>query len=170
MSITAMQVESTPPPTPIDPKDELALTRFSAGEITCRRDRFEPICGSLKLHERNGQVCVRHTNGGGLVALTAHVQPSVFVGENAAVLGRAIVRGKVRIEGQAIIEDKAKVSGNVRLREEARVSGNAVLEGQVTMRRHSRVGGNAHLKGIIFLDYYAFVGDESRLFGNMRLE
>lgn len=170
MSITAMQVEPVPPPTAPDPKDELVPTGPTPGEITRRFDRIESICGSFKLHERNGQVCVRHANGGGLVALTAHVQPSVFVGENAAVLGRAIVRGEVRVEDQAIIEDNAKVSGKGRLRDETRVSGNAVLEGRVNMRRHSRVAENAHLKGIISLDYYAFVGDESRLFGTMHLE
>ena len=170
MSITAIQVEPASPPVVLELQDELGSTSLRNTEITRVNDRFEPIYGSFKLHRRNGEDCVEHTNGGGLVALTARVQHSVFVAEGAAVLGHSVVRDEVRVEDQAIIEGNARVSGQSKMRHESRVSGNAVLEGRITMRRHAHVGENAHLRGMISLDYYVFVGDESRLFGNMHLE
>lgn len=169
MSITAIQVEPAPPVV-LELQDELVSTSLRNTEITHVYGRFEPIYGSFKLHRRNGEDCIKHTNRGGLVALTARVQHSVFVAEGAAVLGHSVVRDEIPVEDQAIIEGNAQVSGKGRLREETRVSGNAVLEGHITMRRHAHVGENAHLRGMIFLDYYAFAGDESQLFGNMHLE
>lgn len=74
-----------------------------------------------------------HENGGGLVAKTAKVDESVYVGPDAMVLGNAIVKGDARIDGHAI------VSGN------ARVSGNAVVDGYAIVTDTARVGGYAHV-------------------------
>jgi NDP-sugar pyrophosphorylase family protein len=147
MSITTKATEAPPSPRATDPRQEPDPASLGAPESVHRQDRVEPIFDSMKLHRRDGQNCFRHINGGGLVALDASVEASVFVGENAAVLGHAVVRGEVRVEDRAVIADNASVSGHIRLRHESRVSGNAVLEGQVTMHRHSQVGENAHLRG-----------------------
>ena len=150
--------------------NELTTDDPSVQQATRVYDRFEPLFGSFKLHTVEGQVCSKHINGGGLVALTARVEPTVFVAEGAAILDRADVRDQVRVEDHAIIDGDARVTGRSRLRHETHVGDQAVLEERVLMQRHASVGGNAHLRGMISLDYYVFVGDESRLFGNMHLE
>lgn len=170
MSIIEQLVEPDPPPDILDSEDAGSSGATNVVEITYRYERLEPMFGSFKLYTRNGENCFAHINGGGLVALTALVQHSVFVAEGAAVLGHSVVRDEVRLEDHAVIEGNAHVSGRSKLRHESRVSGNAVLEGRVTMYRHAHVGENAYLRGMISLDYFAFVGDESRLFGNMHLE
>jgi len=58
----------------------------------------------------------QHDNGGGWVADTAHVAPTVFVGPRAHVSYRARVFGNVRLEDKAIVADRARVSGNVIIR------------------------------------------------------
>jgi acyl-[acyl carrier protein]--UDP-N-acetylglucosamine O-acyltransferase len=170
MSISTEPVRITPPPDAPEASYQLNSTGPDGQERIRYYARSEPIYGSFKLYKRDGEYCFKHTNGGGLVALSARVQHGVFVAEGAAVLGDSIVRGDVRLEDQAVIEGNARVSGRVKLRHQSKVSGNAVIEGQVSMHRHAHVGENAHLRGMISLDYYAFVGDESRLFGTMHLE
>jgi acyl-[acyl carrier protein]--UDP-N-acetylglucosamine O-acyltransferase len=160
MSITTNRVE---------PALSGSRTKIST-ELPPDSPRPELTNGDLQLHMRDGQVCIQHANGGGLVALTARVESTVFVAETAAVLGHAVVRGDVRVEDQAVIQDNARVTGRTRLRHESRVGDDALLEGRILMQRHSMVGGRAHLRGMISMDYHAYVGDRSRLFGNMHLE
>ncbi len=133
-------------------------------------DTFEGIYGGFDVYKRDGHVCFKHQNGGGLIAVTARVAPSVYVAESAAVLGRAWVRDDVRVEDNAVIDGDAQVTGSARLRHDSRVGDQAVLEGKVLMLRNASVGGSAHLRGTIRLDYFAHVGEGSRLFGNMHLE
>ena len=55
----------------------------------------------------------RHKNGGGYVANTAAVAPSVYVGPYAIVYGQAELTERVRVEGTAQISGHAKLSGSV---------------------------------------------------------
>ncbi|MBT7068278.1 MAG: hypothetical protein HN919_18420 [Verrucomicrobia bacterium] len=72
-----------------------------------------------------------HANGGGLVADTATVAATAYVGPNAVVLGKAQVLDNARIEGFAIVQDNAIVKEN------AKLYGNAIAKGKTV------VGGNA---------------------------
>ncbi len=64
-----------------------------------------------------------HPNGGGKVAITAKVDPSAFVGENATVYGNAV------IDGTCILQDNAIVEGNSILVNGTVVSDDAVIRG-----------------------------------------
>lgn len=99
----------------------------------------------------------KHPNGGGFVADTATVEDSVYVGENAQVLGWANVSGNAKILGHAVVAGTAKVSGNAIIGDsacicgEARVSENArVIESAMVTDAYT-VSGNATVKGTAFL-------------------
>lgn len=66
----------------------------------------------------------KHANGGGWVANTAKVAPSVFVGEHALVYGHAEITGKVRVTGLAQVSGHAKLSGDVFVYGNAWIDGN----------------------------------------------
>ena len=63
----------------------------------------------------------KHPNGGGLVANSAHVDETVFVGPNAQVFGFAHVLGYARIcdfaiiSGDAIVYNEARVCGKTHI-------------------------------------------------------
>lgn len=65
-----------------------------------------------------------HQNGGGLVAETATVDPTAFVGAQARVSGHAQVLDAARIE------DCAHVSGNARVTVRAKVCGTSIVSDQ----------------------------------------
>lgn len=54
-----------------------------------------------------------HPNGGGLVAETATVAPTVFVAEKAMVLDQACLKDCVRVTGFAQVGGTVKASGHV---------------------------------------------------------
>lgn len=78
-----------------------------------------------------------HPNGGGLVAKTAYVDPSVFVGPNAKVCGRAKVYYG-RIERYAFIGGDAEIERG-RIGDNARVTGGKIEGGFI--------GGDAEIEG-----------------------
>jgi carbonic anhydrase/acetyltransferase-like protein (isoleucine patch superfamily) len=92
-------------------------------------------------------VCTAHTNGGGFVAETASVAPTVFVGPDALVLDTAEVTGDARIEGNAVVNGKARVSGSVIVSDYARITDNAEVGGNARVRGYAIVSGNARLSG-----------------------
>lgn len=64
-----------------------------------------------------------HSNGGGWVASTASVAPSVFVASHAVVLGNSQITGtNTRIEGTAVIKN-ATIRNNVHIKDNAVVLG-----------------------------------------------
>ncbi len=64
-----------------------------------------------------------HPNGGGWVAATATVSPSVFVASHAIVLGNSQISGtNTRIEGTAVIRN-ATIRNNVHIKDNAIVNG-----------------------------------------------
>jgi acyl-[acyl carrier protein]--UDP-N-acetylglucosamine O-acyltransferase len=117
-----------------------------------------------------GALFATHPNGGGLVAITATVQPSVFVAPHARVGGYATVRDYVRLLDRAVIEDHADVSGRCTLRGDARVFGEAVLEDHVVLVRNASVGDRARLGGSLHIGYFAYIGDDSRIGGRLWIE
>jgi acyl-[acyl carrier protein]--UDP-N-acetylglucosamine O-acyltransferase len=76
------------------------------------------MIANLKAEEQH-----QHKNGGGFVANTAKVDPSVYVGPYALVYGQAELTGKVRIL------DFAQVSGHAKLSGDVVVSGNCWVDG-----------------------------------------
>ena len=118
----------------------------------------------------NGTRFTPHPNGGGLVATSAFVAPSVFVDSDAMVCDTAVVRGEVRIMHRAVVAGDAEVSGTGSIRDDARVDGRAVLRNRITVRRHAHITGSALLDGLIIVDYFAYLGDGTRLFGSHLVE
>ena len=55
----------------------------------------------------------KHSNGGGWVALTASVAPSVYVGKFAIVYDKAVLTGNVKLLDFAQVSGTSKLSGNV---------------------------------------------------------
>lgn len=100
-----------------------------------------------------------HPNGGGFVARTAHVDASVYVGPNAAVIMNARVTGGARIEGNAYVGGAAQVSGN------ARIGGNAVIYGSAQVSGNAYVGGNAVVTGEATVSGNARVAESAFLAG-----
>ena len=137
---------------------EVKLTGAVPAQVVPDRIAFDQVEGSA------------HPNGGGFVANSAMVEPSVYVGKDACVLGEAKVSGNARIEDFAVVTDHAEVSGfaviggNALVRDKVKVSGNAVirsseLKGELTVTDSARiidgmlvegsglVNGRATLKG-----------------------
>ena len=104
-----------------------------------------------------------HPNGGGLVAPTAVVENSVYVGPNAVVCGTARVTDNVRLEdrvevsGMAQISDSVVVKGDARIGERANVSGscfiygNAYIGGSARVQDRVEVFGNSQVIGQAYL-------------------
>jgi carbonic anhydrase/acetyltransferase-like protein (isoleucine patch superfamily) len=104
-----------------------------------------------ELVEINGAWYYRHTNGGGLVAITARVADTAY------------------LDSKAMVKDHAVVAGNVRLFHKSVAEGGALLLGMSTLRDNARVGGSAVVRGVTMKDN-GYVGGSSRLDGNIRIE
>ena len=103
-----------------------------------------------------------HSNGGGWVESTATVDPSVFVGSHAHVLGYSNLSGNVRIENTALVRD-ATLTGNVIVKDNAFVSGgfyseDAILSGQ-SFAENNIVSGSASLTMRAYVANYQLSGD-----------
>jgi hypothetical protein len=103
-----------------------------------------------------------HANGGGLVALTATVAATAYVGPNARVLGTAVVTASARIEDYAVVAGTAKVRGNAGVSGYAVVYGNATVEGNAKIRDHAQVADNAYVGGNAVVQDYARMAESSR--------
>lgn len=105
----------------------------------------------------------KHENGGGWVADTASVEPSVYVGRKCEIFNRAIVKGSVRLEGNARISGAAVVSGGVVLSKNAQVYGKAVVRDATKITDDARVFGEAHVSGDSLLFDTASVCESAQL-------
>jgi|APSaa5957512622_1039677.scaffolds.fasta_scaffold127311_1 UDP-3-O-[3-hydroxymyristoyl] glucosamine N-acyltransferase len=91
----------------------------------------------------NGVAFHCHPNGGGLVAETATVADSAWVGPNARVFGRAIVRdnttvcGHAMVCGHAIVRDNATVEGTSRVYDYAVICDDAKIKGASRVYEHA---------------------------------
>jgi UDP-3-O-[3-hydroxymyristoyl] glucosamine N-acyltransferase len=120
--------------------------------------------------EIDGEIFAPHENGGGLVAVTAIVEASVYVGPDARVRGYAELRGKVRLTHHAVVEGNAKLSGDCVLRNEARASEDCELTGRVVLVKHAHIGGSARLFGPLYIGYFAYIGEDSKIIGDLMIE
>lgn len=98
-----------------------------------------------------------HPNGGGLVALTAHVGDHVFLDKHAVVRDRAIVVGAVRLFGYSVIEGNAIVADYCTLRGRSSVGGEAVVRGRVTLSHDARIDGTARVSGSVVVQHFGHV-------------
>ena len=92
-----------------------------------------------------------HPNGGGFVASTAKVDPTVYVGKNAKVLGYAAVTGNAVIDGHAVVTGNAKVSGS------------AVVNGHAVVAENAVVGDNAVISDYAGVMGQAVISDNARV-------
>lgn len=104
-----------------------------------------------------------HSNGGGLVASTATVEPSVYVAPNAIVKGNAKVTGNVKILDYAVVEGSAQVSGNAVIAGYGMVAENAVVSGNARVDDCASVMGRANISG------NAKVIESACVFGNVTM-
>lgn len=129
------------------------------------------------------QVPVRiHDNGGGVIALTAHVDPTVFVGAGCKVWGHAKLYGRVRLVGRVLvfghnlpgdvsvqIEDDAvivgsvQISGAVLIRDRTEIRDNAKLSGCVQAMHRVRICGNTVLDGDVLVKESAYLTGNTRI-------
>lgn len=128
-----------------------------------------------------------HENGGGVVALSADVDPSVYVSSGCKVWGKAQIRGKVRLVGNVevfgadlaggisvLIEDEALIAGCVRItgavliRDKAEIRDNVRLSGCVQVLHRARIFGDAVLDGDVQVMEAAFITGKSRIIANGR--
>lgn len=79
----------------------------------------------------------QHSNGGGWVADTAAVAPTVWVSPYATVCHYAVCRNDARIEG------RARVFGGAVVMDQARVSDNAIVKGRACVGDMAQVCDNA---------------------------
>jgi carbonic anhydrase/acetyltransferase-like protein (isoleucine patch superfamily) len=89
----------------------------------------------------------RHSNGGGIVALTTSIGSSAFVARDARVWGRAEVLGRAQIQSCARVCDRAKVAGRATIAGYAVVSGRGKVTGDAEVFQYGRVNGDASVSG-----------------------
>ena len=106
----------------------------------------------------------KHDNGGGWVADTAYVAPSVRVTRNAEVFDYAKIYDNCEISGHAKVSGRARLFDNVALRQTARVMGNARLFDHVTLNDSSVVNGNARLGGHCTATNRVMISDNAHVY------
>jgi len=106
----------------------------------------------------------RHPNGGGWVAETAHVAPTVYVERDAQVYGHARVCDHVNLLGEARVYDHAN------LRDCVLVDGNARVYGKAYARDNVRISGKAHVSGGACLSGTVLVSGTARVSGDVCLD
>lgn len=129
-----------------------------------------------------------HENGGGVVALTAHVDPTCQVGVGcevsgcAKIYGRARISGRVKIIGSDLpgevsvqIEDDAVISGRdivisgaVLIRDKAEVRGSVKISGAVQIMHRARVDGEVVLEGDVKVLEGAYITGKTRIISHGR--
>jgi hypothetical protein len=102
-------------------------------------------CEPLDVLAPEKAVGKRHRNGGGLVAPSARVDATAYVGPNARVLGSAKVLGKARVEDYAVV-DGATVRDNAVVSGHALVTGGAIVQDHAKVRDYGRVHEGATIK------------------------
>lgn len=95
----------------------------------------------------DGVIYHPHPNGGGLVAETAKVDASAFVGVGARVDDNARVLDNACVRDNACVAGNARVFGNACVYANARVFGDALVFGDAWVYGNARVFGNAFVSG-----------------------
>jgi NDP-sugar pyrophosphorylase family protein len=105
----------------------------------------------------------QHPNGGGLVADTAQVDDSVYIGSNVQIYGEVKISGDVQIYDSVRISDNVQISGSVIISDNAQIWGNAHIHGKKVC-----IYGNAHIYNAEITGK-ARVCDHAMIFGNAQI-
>lgn len=117
---------------------------------------------------------------GGFVADTAEVGPSVHLGREVLICGRAKVTGNVRVSNRVQVFGEAKIQASntgdlVELHGSAQVYGRAQIQGRAKVSGSAQIFGgaiireNAHILSSPQIFGDAIIEGESKIFGNTRL-
>lgn len=107
----------------------------------------------------------KHPNGGGWVANTAKVAPSVYVSSTSEVFdyaeinGHVIIRGKCRIFGNARIDGDITILGHVIIQDNVRISGRATIDGRIDIKNAVCVYGTSSIRGEVILNNNAVINE-----------
>jgi hypothetical protein len=95
----------------------------AGGQFIAKSKTEAPVLGLVEKPPEAPSNQHRNPDGslGGMVATTAHVSETAFIGPDARVLDRATVLGNARVL------DRATVLGNARVADDAVVSGEAIV-------------------------------------------
>ncbi len=111
-----------------------------------------------------------HPNGGGLVAITAHVEPSVYLAKGVEVFGHAKLTGNVRVSGRVRISgDYFPCGMSTLIEDDVTISGEVVIEGFVLLRDRVSVRDRAQLRGAVRAMHSVVVCQNARLSGDITL-
>ena len=138
---------------------------FSEGQYPYENKTQYPYCFTLsnalpESRSINVPETLRHPNGGGMVAPTAKVEETAYVGPDAMVLGWAQVGGNAVIDGNAIVAGGANVSGS------AYIGGDAIVMDTATVTDNARVLENALVCGNYTVSGSATVKGQAILLGS----
>jgi NDP-sugar pyrophosphorylase family protein len=105
----------------------------------------------------------KHRNGGGIVADTATVDPTAYVGENARVFGDAIVSDASKIL------DNSQVFGNAVVSEHAIICDDASISGTASVSYNYEIFGNCVVtktpKAILGFEHPIVITDNNVIVG-----
>lgn len=111
-----------------------------------------------------------HPNGGGRVAVTAQVEPSVYIGAGCWVSGYAVLKDNVFVSGRVRIDGDlhsngvvTQIDGNARITGNVRVKGCPIIGGDVDIR------DDAYIEGPVEILHRARIADQARLIGWVRV-
>jgi uncharacterized membrane protein len=83
----------------------------------------------------------QHCNGGGWVAESSKVDPTVYISSNALVYDEA------QVSDYAQIIDSARIYGNAKVNDYVLVTNSARIYGNAKVKSHTRVSGDTELFG-----------------------
>lgn len=101
-----------------------------------------------------------HPKGGGIVANSAMVDETVYVGPYAMIYDNARVYADAKVDGYARVYEDAFVHGN------AKISGDARVYGKASVNGNARVSGNARIYDKAKIMDQAQVFGEAEVYGN----
>lgn len=111
----------------------------------------------------------RHPNGGGLVADTAHVDDTAYIGKYCVVYDQGKVLQNAEIRGMARITCNAVIAGNAIVQDDAHVSGDALVTDSAIISDSARVYGNSKILEFVEISDSACVRGRSVLSGNVKI-
>ena len=114
-----------------------------------------------KLKQHTNFAGTEQASAGGMVASTAHVDPSCFIGSDVRILGHA------RIEGTAHLDGKITISEHVIIGGETRISGSVTISGNVEVSDKARISGEGiHISGNVQIGENASIRGKARIDGD----
>jgi hypothetical protein len=136
-------------------------------------------CGSMRVE--------RHVNpdgsSGGFVSQQAHVEPSVFVGQQAVIcdgnfrgqgqiLHTARITGSIRAQGEYVIRDQARISGSGEINGsegQVLIGGSARISGELIAQGPAQILGSPTLSGRIEISGGSTIQESPTISGDVEL-